>query len=112
MIQKIEADFLEIWHQTLGIVQTNCYLVMDKNTKDAVLATRRKGNITYYELSMPWSELIMDGVKLKADDAVRFNMIVNDNDGIERWGWLEYSAGIGTEKDGSIFGYLNLIDNR
>lgn len=37
MIQKIEAGSLEIWRQVLGMVQTNCYLVMDKATKAAVL---------------------------------------------------------------------------
>lgn len=37
MIRKIEKGTLEIWCQVLGMVQTNCYLVMDKETKDAVL---------------------------------------------------------------------------
>lgn len=81
-------------------------------TKDARLAAVRKGTVTYYEMSMPWRELIRDGVTLKAGDAVRFNMIVNDNDKNERWGWVEYGAGIGEYKDGGLFGYLNLIDNR
>jgi len=80
--------------------------------KDAKLATRREGSVTYYELSMPWAELIMDGTKLESGDAVRFNVIVNDCDGTGRYGWLEYSYGIGTEKDGSYFGRMNLIDNR
>ena len=61
---------------------------------------------------MPWREIIMDGVNLKAGDAVRFNMIVNDNDNVDRWGWVEYSSGIGIEKDGTKFGRMNLIDNR
>ena len=39
-------------------------------------------------------------------------VIVNDNDKSGRWGWIEYGAGIGEYKDGSLFGYMNLIDNR
>ena len=73
---------------------------------------RRDGTKTYYEASMPWREIIMDGVNLKAGDAVRFNMIVNDNDNVDRWGWVEYSSGIGIEKDGTKLGRMNLIDNR
>lgn len=37
MIQKKETDSLEIWCQVLGIVRTNCYLVVDKKTRDAVV---------------------------------------------------------------------------
>ena len=61
---------------------------------------------------MPWRELIKDGAEIKANSVVRFNMIVNDNDGAERWGWIEYAQGIGVEKDGSLFGRMNLIDDR
>ena len=38
-------------------------------------------------------------------------MIVNDNDGAGRWGWVEYGSGIGVVKDGTQFGYLRLMDN-
>ena len=81
-------------------------------TKNMKFEGRRDGTKTYYEASMPWREIIMDGVNLKAGDAVRFNMIVNDNDNVDRWGWVEYSSGIGIEKDGTKFGRMNLIDNR
>lgn len=37
MIRKIEKGSLEIWYQVLGIVQTNCYLALDRKTRDAVL---------------------------------------------------------------------------
>ena len=37
MIRKIEKKSLEIWYQVLGMVQTNCYLVVDRAGRDAVL---------------------------------------------------------------------------
>lgn len=37
MIRKIEKKSLEIWYQVLGMVQTNCYLVVDRASRDAVL---------------------------------------------------------------------------
>ncbi len=81
-------------------------------TKDAKAVVVRQGDQTIYELSMPWRELIKDGAEIKANSVVRFNMIVNDNDGAGRWGWIEYAQGIGVEKDGSLFGRMNLIDDR
>ena len=81
-------------------------------TKNSEFKGSRDGTTTIYEIKIPWNELIMDGVKLKAGDAVRFNMIVNDNDNIDRWGWIEYSSGIGKEKNGTEFCRMNLIDNR
>lgn len=37
MVHKIEKKALTIWYQVLGMVQTNCYLLVDKESKDAVL---------------------------------------------------------------------------
>lgn len=81
-------------------------------TKNSQAVVVRQGNKTIYEVCMPWSELIVDGAEIKADSVVRFNMIVNDNDGAGRWGWIEYAQGIGSEKDGTKFGRINLIDDR
>lgn len=72
----------------------------------------RTGTTTIYEVCMPWSELIIDDTVLSGGSAVRFNMIVNDNDGNGRWGWIEYGEGIGLEKDGSLFGRMRLLDDR
>ena len=76
------------------------------------LAVTRNGKLTTYEARIPWAELLTaDAPRLTLGESVRFNMIVNDNDGAGRWGWVEYGSGIGVEKDGTQFGYLRLMDN-
>jgi len=35
-------------------------------------------------------------------------MLVNDNDGQGRWGWINYNDGIGETKDAVLFGKLNI----
>lgn len=37
MIEKIEKNGLEIWRQILGMIQTNCYLIVEKKSRAAVL---------------------------------------------------------------------------
>lgn len=37
MAQKIEQGSLEIWRERVGAVRTNCYLILDAKTRDAVL---------------------------------------------------------------------------
>jgi len=81
-------------------------------TEKGQVAITRVGTTTTYEVCMPWSELIIDNTVLAGGSAVRFNMIVNDNDGNGRWGWIEYGEGIGLEKDGSLFGRIRLLDDR
>ena len=36
-------------------------------------------------------------------------MLVNDNDGAGREGWVEYASGIGKTKDTTLFTFLNVI---
>jgi hypothetical protein len=61
----------------------------DENAKD-----------TIYELALPWSELQPS----EADDGLlSFSMLVNDNDGQGRKGWIEWGAGIGGAKDNKLF---------
>jgi hypothetical protein len=73
-------------------------------------AVSRKNQKTVYEMAIPWIELtkatwfVEKGMKLK------FSMLVNDNDGNGRKGWLEYNSGIGTAKDIHAFGDLFLAD--
>ena len=36
-------------------------------------------------------------------------MLINDNDGQGRKGWIEYGSGIGKNIDTSLFTFLNVI---
>ncbi len=80
--------------------------------KDSELKVTQENEMTYYELKMPWSELIVDDTVIKGGDRIRFNIILNEDDGEGRYGWLEYSSGVGQIKDATLFGTLNLMDTR
>ncbi len=51
-----------------------------------------------YTVTIPWSAL--PGIK----DECRISLLVNDNDGNGRKGWIEFHSGIGSFKDTSLFG--------
>ena len=58
-------------------------------------AIRTEGGKTVYELAFP--RLLVSPFRLRPDSAMRFNIIVNVNDGKERVGWLELTPGIGQQ---------------
>ena len=67
---------------------------------------RRDGSVTAYEVAVPWKLL---GVEPKADAVLRFSLLVNDNDGAGRKGWVEWFQGIGFGKDPAQYGPLRLL---
>ncbi|NOV01909.1 alpha/beta hydrolase fold domain-containing protein [Paenibacillus planticolens] len=73
-------------------------------------AVKRQGQKTIYELAIPWSELTPDTALITQGTKLKFSMVVNDNDGSGRKGWLEYNSGIATAKDINEFGDLYLMD--
>lgn len=54
---------------------------------------------TLYEVAVPWTDLSID----PAGRLVSVSMLVNDNDGAGRKGWIEWGGGIGGAKDSSLF---------
>lgn len=75
----------------------------------AVLAVKRDGNYTNYEVKIPWGEITNKKVNLDLLEKIGFSMLVNDNDGAGREGWVEYASGIGKTKDTTLFTFLNVI---
>jgi hypothetical protein len=66
----------------------------------AKAVVRREGTTTYYECSIPWKELEpVTGTM----EAVGFSVLVNDNDGVKRKGWIEWGSGIGRDKNPSLY---------
>ncbi len=63
-------------------------------------AVVREANSTLYELAIP----------VATGAAVGFSLIVNENDGGERVGWLEWTPGIGEGKNPSLFGIVELVE--
>ncbi|GBG09990.1 hypothetical protein PAT3040_04674 [Paenibacillus agaridevorans] len=73
--------------------------------KETVVAnTVRTGNDTYYEARLPWQAIFASG--MPSEGPVAFSILINDNDGGGRRGWLEWTSGIGKVKDGKLLGNL------
>jgi hypothetical protein len=64
------------------------HIVRDEPAKDTV-----------YEVAVPWTDLSID----PAGRLVSVSMLVNDNDGAGRKGWIEWGGGIGGAKDSALF---------
>lgn len=67
-------------------------------------AVSRQEGETIYEASIPWEELGIDSSRAANGLKLKFSLLVNDNDGGGRKGWVEYNGGIGTAKDIHAFG--------
>lgn len=78
----------------------------------AKTAVTRTGNVTTYEWSMPWKDILGNGDQKfvpKSGERIGFSILWNDDDGSGRRGWIEYASGIGSTKNTALFTYLNLI---
>ncbi|WP_168735711.1 sugar-binding protein [Cohnella fermenti] len=65
---------------------------------------------TVYELAIPWDALLPDGMTAAVGADFGFSLLINDNDGTGRRGWIEYMSGIGEVKNTDEFGDLLLIE--
>jgi len=72
----------------------------------AKLCVRQYQGHTIYEAAIPWSEIFYEGYEVDTNRRYAFNMVVNDNDGKDRRGYMEYTAGIGDGKDSTKFGAM------
>jgi len=61
---------------------------------------------TIYECAIPWSEIFYDGYTVDTNRRYAFSVLVNDNDGTGRCGYLQYTSGIGNGKDMTKFGSM------
>jgi hypothetical protein len=64
---------------------------------------------TIYEAAIPFL-VFGPGFKPKAGESIGFSLLVNDNDGQGRRGWMEWSGGIGKIKDSKLFGSLIFME--
>ena len=73
----------------------------------------RDGTKTRYELAMPWEEILPDGAEPKSGYRPRFAILINEDDGLGRNSYLEYSqvlGAIGTAKNVGYFTDMYLTD--
>lgn len=57
-----------------------------------------------YELLLPWSELYP--YRFAPETPLRMSLLVNDDDGAGRIGWLEWGGGIGQDYDPALYGRI------
>ncbi|MCU6707832.1 hypothetical protein M6D81_03830 [Paenibacillus sp. J5C_2022] len=76
------------------------------NAQAAVTRTD-EDEYTVYELALPWSEL--EPVKPHVGEAMSFSLLVNENDGNGRRGWIEWASGIGSGKRPSLYRSMQWI---
>jgi len=62
---------------------------------------------TTYKLALPWVEFAP--IKPDRGEVISFSLLVNDNDGNGRRGWVEWGSGIGNEKRPSQFRSMQWI---
>lgn len=80
------------------------------NLQNSSVAIHREGTQTVYELAVKWSDVLPAGMTPSAANSIGFSLLVNDNDGTGRRGWMEYMSGIGFSKNPNLFGDLILTD--
>lgn len=84
----------------------------NQEVENAQLKISRQDTYTIYECAIPWSEIFDTDFEPKTDQKLRFSVLVNDNDGAGRRGWIEYTSGIGAKKQADLFGSLKLVKNK
>lgn len=78
--------------------------VSDKKKYEGVeTAVTREGNKTYYEGKFPWTQIYGKKLSFSELNGLYFSLLINDNDGSGRRGWMEYCPGIGEAKDPTKF---------
>lgn len=74
---------------------------LNKFNDEVEFAATIDENITTYEFKMSWRDLFKNNYV--PTEYLIFSVLVNDNDGEGRRGWMEYGSGIGSSKDSSKF---------
>ncbi len=78
------------------------------------LAIVREGTKTYYEMAIPWEECLNRGVnEVGPGYTPRFAFLINEDDGMGRNSYMEYSqqlGAIGTAKNAGWFSDMTLAD--
>lgn len=70
---------------------------------DSELAIVREGLHTYYELRAPWKSLMPELQEIQPGTELKFSMVINENDGVGRVGYMTYGEGIVGTKDSTKF---------
>jgi len=80
------------------------------NNGEVAITRDEKEKLTIYKLALPWSELTP--IQPQRGDVMSLSLLVNENDGKGRKGWVEWGSGIGIEKRPSLFRSLQWMFNQ
>ena len=94
-------SFMGVDEGMIGFVDVNSY-------GGAELKVSRDGGVTVYEAKFPWEQIYGERIDVSKTDQVFFSILINENDGAGRIGWMEYCGGIGLAKDAGQFIPLKL----
>ncbi len=87
-----------------GRAEVQCWQApqgLGDQSRSIAFAAKRTGQTTVYEAAVPWTAI---GVRTgDGGPALGLNVLVNDNDGQGRRGYLELTPGIGKTKDPSAY---------
>lgn len=73
----------------------------------------REGNITTYELKLPWKIIFSEDYTVAKNGELAMSFMVNENDGDVRRGYFEYGSGIGTgTADTSVYNKYFMLGSR
>ncbi|MGW0819406.1 sugar-binding protein [Streptomyces viridiviolaceus] len=75
-------------------------------TSGARTSVTREGSTTSYRVGVPWASLGFTG---RPERPIGFSVMVNDNDGKGRAGFMEWGSGIGRTKDTALFRPVQLM---
>ena len=79
-----------------------------KPVKNAVVKISRAGGETLYRIHLEWSELFP--CVYSPEKPLPFSLLVNNNNGAGRLGWLEWSGGIGRDKNAGAYGNVYFVN--
>ncbi|MDG0807992.1 sugar-binding protein [Cohnella rhizosphaerae] len=79
---------------------------------EATVTRDAEAGATRYAIAMPLDQLHGAGFDFDPQAALGFTLLLNENDGSGREGYMEYNQGIGASKDFTLFGDLYLLDGR
>ncbi|MEK8130018.1 glycosyl hydrolase family 28-related protein [Paenibacillus filicis] len=76
---------------------------------DAQAQITRSNGVTTYDLTIPFAQLRGPSSTFQPGDPIGLALLINENDGAGRTGFMEYNQGIGTSKDATSYGDLYLL---
>ncbi len=108
-INELSMGNLEGWGDL--VYRHNSYHGLPKNVQveNVEICIKRYDTYTVFEAAIPFEEIFYEGFKVDTSRPYRFSVMVNENDGVGRKGWIQYTSGIGSYKDVTEFGTIRFI---